>query len=306
MYATHVFPSRSLGPLRSPPALFHGHEDTTAMLVSSVELPALLWQTGGFQFVIPCFDMGVLSHFTSGAYFSSTLIADLEKPTRLRPGYVAAAFKFCGSSTQAAFLSARSPSHSPSSCTPAPVLYPVRRSRWSSSSLFSAIPPPSLAYPPQCTYPLFPLLPLRLPSFSLGILTLHAVILPQSFLVRVLGRLQTSFCVRDNGLDRRPLCSCLALLLFSPTDRPVPASLQLRPRHLSRPPASVAVQVKPACHHHVARAPPHDCHAPRPPRRRTTRASCYDADGSAPNVLRDCGDVQVAAPTCYSVPHLGL
>jgi hypothetical protein len=88
----------------------------------------------------------------------------------------------------------------------------------------SSIPPPSLAYPPQCTYPLFPLLPLRLPSFSLGILTLHAVILSPSSLVHVLGRLQTSFCVRDNGLDRRPLCSCLALLLFSPTARLPPTS----------------------------------------------------------------------------------
>jgi hypothetical protein len=79
------------------------------------------------------------------------------------------------------------------------------------------------------TYPLFPLLPLRLLSFSLRILTLLAVILPPRSLVRVLGRLQTSFCVRDNGLDR-PSCSRLALLLFSPTARPVPAFLQLRTR----------------------------------------------------------------------------
>ncbi|KAJ7751729.1 hypothetical protein B0H14DRAFT_2981035 [Mycena olivaceomarginata] len=40
-----------------------------------------------------------------------------------RARYVAAAF--CVSSPQAAFLFARSPSHSPSSCTPAPVLYPL-------------------------------------------------------------------------------------------------------------------------------------------------------------------------------------
>jgi hypothetical protein len=58
------------------------------------------------------------------------------QPTRVRAGYVAAAF--CGSSPQDAFLFARSPSHSPSSCTPVPVLYPGRRSRWSCSSFSSA------------------------------------------------------------------------------------------------------------------------------------------------------------------------
>ncbi|KAJ7864250.1 hypothetical protein B0H14DRAFT_3604256 [Mycena olivaceomarginata] len=97
-------------PLRSPPALFHGPDYDGDMyrpfvsgfdnnpVVSSAEHPALLWQTGGFRFVIPCFNMGVPSHFT---------------PANAR---VAAAF--CGSSSQAAFLSARSPSHLPSSRTP--------------------------------------------------------------------------------------------------------------------------------------------------------------------------------------------
>ncbi|KAJ7310859.1 hypothetical protein DFH08DRAFT_1046243 [Mycena albidolilacea] len=61
-------PVSPLRPLRSPSALFHGHEDHDG------------------------------------------------DPIRVRPGYVAAAF--CGSSPEVTFLSARSASHSPSSCTP--------------------------------------------------------------------------------------------------------------------------------------------------------------------------------------------
>ncbi|KAJ7823169.1 hypothetical protein B0H14DRAFT_3470262 [Mycena olivaceomarginata] len=94
MYPAHVFPSRSLRPPRSPPALFHGHEDC---------------------------DGDVYRPFVSG--FDNNPVV-----------------------SRAAFLSARSPSHSPSSCTPVPTLYPVHRSRWSSSSLSSPVPPPS-AYP---------------------------------------------------------------------------------------------------------------------------------------------------------------
>ncbi|KAJ7872514.1 hypothetical protein B0H14DRAFT_3860373 [Mycena olivaceomarginata] len=55
-----VFPSRSLRPLRSPPVLFHGLEDYDGdvyrpfvfdnnPVVSSDELPVLLWQTRGFR-----------------------------------------------------------------------------------------------------------------------------------------------------------------------------------------------------------------------------------------------------------------
>ncbi|KAJ7740339.1 hypothetical protein B0H16DRAFT_1890814 [Mycena metata] len=101
-----------------------------------------------------------------------------------------------------------------------------------------------------------------------------------ALLVRVLGRLQASFCVRDNGLDRRPSCSCLALLLFSPTARPVPASLQLRPRHLSRLSASATAQVKSTCHHHAARTRRMTVAPFARPRCRTTRVGCYDADKS--------------------------
>ncbi|KAJ7694895.1 hypothetical protein B0H17DRAFT_1199044 [Mycena rosella] len=67
------------------------------------------------------------------------------QPTRVRPGYVAA--PFCGSSPQAAFLSARSPSYS---CTP--------RAR-------------ALTCAPLALVVLLPLL--RRPSSSLGLSSLH-------------------------------------------------------------------------------------------------------------------------------------
>ncbi|KAJ7302179.1 hypothetical protein DFH08DRAFT_1089910 [Mycena albidolilacea] len=95
--------------------------------VSSAELSALLWQPGGFRFVIPCLrPYRVPSHFTFGAYSSPTLIADVLIPRQ---------------PTRTAFLFARSPSHSPSSCTPAPVLCPVRRSRWSATRAPPSPPP---------------------------------------------------------------------------------------------------------------------------------------------------------------------
>ncbi|KAJ7602969.1 hypothetical protein B0H17DRAFT_108592 [Mycena rosella] len=53
-------------------------------------------------------DMRVPSHFTSGAYFSPTLLADVlipGQPTRVRRGYLSSPL-------------ARPPSHSPSSCIP--------------------------------------------------------------------------------------------------------------------------------------------------------------------------------------------
>ncbi|KAJ7348530.1 hypothetical protein DFH08DRAFT_1000450 [Mycena albidolilacea] len=75
-----IFPSRSLRPLRSPSALFHGHEDynddvylpfvsgfDNNPVISSAEL----WQTGGFRSVI------LPSHFASA--------------NGMRRGYVAAA-----------------------------------------------------------------------------------------------------------------------------------------------------------------------------------------------------------------------
>ncbi|KAJ7327497.1 hypothetical protein DFH08DRAFT_1084693 [Mycena albidolilacea] len=95
----------SIPPLRSPPALFHGHEGHDGdvcrpfvsgfdndPVVSSAELLTLLWQTGGFRFLISClrpyrYAPSIPSYFRQRAC-------------------VAAAF--CGSSSQAAFLSARS------------------------------------------------------------------------------------------------------------------------------------------------------------------------------------------------------
>jgi hypothetical protein len=73
----HVFPSRSLRPLRSPPVLFHGLEDYDGdvyrpfvfdnnPVVSSDELPVLLWQTRGFRLCLHPYHMCVPSHFTSG------------------------------------------------------------------------------------------------------------------------------------------------------------------------------------------------------------------------------------------------
>ncbi|KAJ7812223.1 hypothetical protein B0H13DRAFT_2383342 [Mycena leptocephala] len=175
--------------------------------------------------------MGVPSHFTSGAYFSPTLIADVlipGKPMRLRPDYIAAAF--CGSSTQAAFVSAHSPSHSPS-CTPVPVLYPVCRSRRSSSSLFSAIPLPPLAYPPQCTYPLFPLLPLHPPSFALPFPTPDYDHSRYATPVRTPDTMRTVDPMRsvDVGVPRRPrrprrLLSHLDHLSLMPIHPPLTAT----------------------------------------------------------------------------------
>ncbi|KAF8176168.1 hypothetical protein K438DRAFT_1979300 [Mycena galopus ATCC 62051] len=69
------------------------------------------------------------------AHFADVLIPG--QPTRVYPGYVDAAFG--GSSPRAAkFLSASSPSHSPSSCICTPR---ARRLRWSSSSLSSVVSP---------------------------------------------------------------------------------------------------------------------------------------------------------------------
>jgi hypothetical protein len=76
---------------------------------SSQRCSGRLAASGSSFHVCALIDMRVPSHFTSGAYFSSILIADVlipRQPTRVRPGYVAAAF--CGSTSQAAFLSARS------------------------------------------------------------------------------------------------------------------------------------------------------------------------------------------------------
>ncbi|KAJ7302854.1 hypothetical protein DFH08DRAFT_988475, partial [Mycena albidolilacea] len=111
------------------PALFHGHEDHDGdvyrpfvsgfdnnPLVLSAELPALLWLTGGFRFATPClrpsrYALSILFHFR--CIFLAHLMClfpDSQRACVLVP--------FCGSFPQAAFLSARSPSHSPSLCTP--------------------------------------------------------------------------------------------------------------------------------------------------------------------------------------------
>ncbi|KAJ7785503.1 hypothetical protein B0H14DRAFT_3893720 [Mycena olivaceomarginata] len=89
------FPSLSLSPLRSHPALFHGYEDYDGDVAALADWrPTVIFA--------PLSICAVPSHFTSGIYFSpGALIADL-----LVPGHVAAAF--CGPSPPAAFLSARS------------------------------------------------------------------------------------------------------------------------------------------------------------------------------------------------------
>jgi hypothetical protein len=111
-------PRLSSTAMRTTTAMCTGHSSRASTMiqwydtVSSAELLTRLWPTGGFWFVISClrpYRYALPSHFTSGAYLSPTLLADVlipRQPTRVRPGYVAAAF--CGSSSQAAFLSARS------------------------------------------------------------------------------------------------------------------------------------------------------------------------------------------------------
>ncbi|KAJ7491704.1 hypothetical protein B0H11DRAFT_2228511 [Mycena galericulata] len=128
MYPTSPSPPRTT----LAPALFHGHEDYDGHSVPASTI--IQWyrarspqrcsgRLAASGYVCALIDMGVPSHLASGA--SPTLIADV--PISGQPGYVAW------------FLFPRSPpSHSPSSRTPAPVLYPVRHSRCSSSSLSSA------------------------------------------------------------------------------------------------------------------------------------------------------------------------
>ncbi|KAJ6540271.1 hypothetical protein B0H19DRAFT_1268878 [Mycena capillaripes] len=97
---------------------------------SSQRCSGRLAACGSSLHVCDLIDVRVPSHSTSGVYFSPTLIVLIPRhPTRVRPGYVAAAFY--GYFSQAAFLSVRSLTRVP----PVPVLYPVPRSRWSSSSL---------------------------------------------------------------------------------------------------------------------------------------------------------------------------
>ncbi|KAF8202711.1 hypothetical protein K438DRAFT_1965196 [Mycena galopus ATCC 62051] len=123
-------------PLRSSPTLFHGPEDDSSDVLAirfrlrHAELPALLWQTGGFR-----------------AYFSPTLYRRCQM-CLFPEGYVAAAFKFCGSSLQAAFLG--SPLVRPRTrlprVPPTHVLCPLRRLPWLSSfsSVYSAYGGPTL------------------------------------------------------------------------------------------------------------------------------------------------------------------
>jgi hypothetical protein len=96
-------------------------------MVSSADLLTLLWQTGGFRFVISCYRYVPSIPFHFRGIFLAADVLIRRQPTRARLGYVAAAF--CGSSSQAAFLSASSlalPRTRPVS--PVPVLYLVRRS----------------------------------------------------------------------------------------------------------------------------------------------------------------------------------
>jgi hypothetical protein len=112
-------------------------------VVSSAELPALLWQTGGFRFLIPClrphryarsipfhFQCIFLTHpYHRCAYFPTANV----RTSRLRRYRLlwflpAGRFPLRLLALALAFLV----------YPPAPVLYPVRRSRWSSSSLSSA------------------------------------------------------------------------------------------------------------------------------------------------------------------------
>src|SRR4051794_35862995 len=89
-------------PVRSSPALFHGHENYDGVyrpfvfgnnpVVSSDELPApsaaLADSRLPVMFAPLPISMCVPSHFTSGAYFSPTLIADvliLKQPRRVYP-----------------------------------------------------------------------------------------------------------------------------------------------------------------------------------------------------------------------------
>ncbi|KAJ6487292.1 hypothetical protein DFH09DRAFT_1339526 [Mycena vulgaris] len=132
----HAFPSRSL---RSSPALFYGHENHDGDVyrpfvsgvdnntgLSSAELPALLRQTGGFRF-ITFHVCSIPFHLRQCAYV---------------PGFLPA-----GRLPLRSLALAEARTHLPR--VPPVPLYPVRRSRWSSSSL------------------------LRRPSSSLGLSALH-------------------------------------------------------------------------------------------------------------------------------------
>ncbi|KAJ7883356.1 hypothetical protein B0H13DRAFT_2667138, partial [Mycena leptocephala] len=85
-------------------------------------------------------------------------------------------------------------------------------------------------------------------------------------------------------------------------NRPGPPSLVSH--CLPGPPSNVAYDIPPTTSATSEATPPSQCYLSRPLALSTVRVRDYDVDSRALDVLRNCGDVQVAAPTRYRLPAL--